>query len=99
MGLPGYLNPDSPQKQGRNQEKIAKQTIDSGRVWFDPADLQATEANEDYLIDVKKVVTQKTFQLNIKDIEKLHKQALTKTPMFLIFIGDYVVKAAVQRIK
>ena len=99
MGLPGYLKPDSPQKKGRKQEEKARRTINSGAVWFDPADLEVTEGNEKYLVDVKKVVTQQSFKLNLKDIEKLHRQAVLKTPVYLIYIGDYVVKAVVQRIK
>jgi len=97
VGIPKYLIPDSPQKKGRKQEKKAMQTINSGGVWFDPADLNVTEATEKYLVDVKKVVTQKGYILFLKDIEKLHRQAGIKTPVFLIYIGDYVVKAIVQR--
>ena len=99
MPIPNYLKPDSPQKQGRKQEKKATQNINSGAVWFDPADLNVVETTEKYLVDVKKVVLQKSYTLNLEEIEKLHKQAKLKTPIFLIYIGNYVVKAVVQRVK
>lgn len=99
MSLPKYLNPDSPSKQGRKQEKKATQQINSGAVWFSPADLKVKETTEEYLVDVKKVVTQKSYSLNLKEVEKLHKQAGLKTPVFLIYIGDYVVKAVIQKLK
>ena len=95
---PNYLSSDSPQKKGFKQEKKARQTISSGRMYFDPADLNVTESTEDYLIDVKKVVLQKSYQLKLEDVEKLYSQAKTKTPVFLIYIGDYVVKAIVQHV-
>ena len=98
MPIPKYLLPDSPQKQGRKQEKKATQTINSGNVWFDPRDLIVNEDNENYLVDVKTVVIQKSYKFLLKDIEKLYKQAGLKTPVFLIYIGDYVIKAIVQRI-
>lgn len=98
MGLPRYLDPESPQKQGRKQEKKATQNINSGAVWFDPGDLKVKESTENYLVDVKKVVLQKSFAINLSDIEKLHKQAKLKTPVLLIYMGDYVIKGIIQRI-
>lgn len=95
---PNYLNPDSPQKKGFKQESKAQKTIASGRLYFDPADLNVKENTENYLVDVKKVVTQKSYQLKLDDIEKLYSQAKTKTPVFLIYIGNYVVKAVVQHV-
>lgn len=99
MTIPNYLIPDSPQKKGRKQEKIATQQINSGAVWFSPGDLKVNETTEEYLIDVKKVVLQKSYQINLKDVEKLHNQAKTKTPVLLIYIGDYVIKGIIQRLK
>jgi len=97
--LPNYLNLDSPQKKGRKQEKKACQTINSGTVWFDKGDLKVTETDEDYLVDVKTVVTQKSFKVNLEDVKKIHRQAGVKTPVLLIYIGDYVIKGVIQRIK
>ena len=97
MNLPKYLNPDSPQKKGRKQEKKACQTINSGTLWFDKGDLKVNETDEKYLVDVKTVVTQKSFKINLEDVEKLHKQAGLKTPVLLIYIGDYIIKSFIQR--
>jgi len=97
--LPNYLKPDSPQKQGRTQEKKAKQHINSGAVWFDPGDLTVTEGNLNYFVDVKKVVSQKSYKINLEDVEKIHSQAGTKIPMLMVYIGDYVIKGSIQRIK
>jgi len=97
MGIPSYLNPDSPQKKGRRREKKATQTINSGTLHFDPRDIKVTETDENYLVDTKDVSLQKSFKLNLDDIEKFYKQSKTKTPVYLIYIGDYVVKAIIQR--
>ena len=96
--LPNYMKEDSPQKQGRKQEKKATQHINSGAVWFDLGDLTVMETNENYHVDTKKVVLQKGFNLSLKDVDKLYNEAGSKTPMFLIYIGDYLVKAVVQKI-
>jgi len=97
--IPKYLKPENPQRLGRKQEKKATQTIDSGRIWFDPADLKVKESNENYLIDVKTVVKQKSFTIKLKDVEKLHKQAGIKTPVLLIYLGNFVIKGIIQRLK
>jgi len=99
MKIPNYLNPESPQKKGRKQEKKATQSINSGILWFDKADLKVVETDENYLVDVKTVVTQKSFKVNLEDVAKLHKQAGIKTPVLLIYIGDYVIKGVIQRLK
>jgi hypothetical protein len=98
MNLPKYLTPDSPQKKGRKQEKKACQTINSGALYFDPRDLFVTTSNEDYLVDTKKITLQKSFQFSLKDIEKFYKQSGKKTPAYLIYIGDYVVKCIIQKL-
>lgn len=99
MTIPRYLNPESPQKQGRKQEKKAVQNINSGTVWFDKGDLKVNETDENYLVDVKKVVLQKSYTLTLEDVKKIHKQAGIKTPVILIYMGNYVIKGIVQRIK
>lgn len=99
MSLPNYLNPESPQKKGRKQEKKATQTINSGAVWFSPRDILVKETDETYLVDSKLVVDQHSFQLKLSDIEKFHQQAGVKTPVYLIYIGKYLIKAVIQRIK
>jgi hypothetical protein len=97
MPIPSYLNPDSPSKKGRKQEKIAKQTINSGTLYFDPRDLKVETSDENYLVDVKLAVIQKQITLKLEDIEKFHKQAKLKTPVYLLYIGDFVIKAIIQR--
>lgn len=97
--IPKYLKTESLSKQGRNQETIARKHINSGAVWFDQYDLTVTNVDENYLIDVKKVITQKSFNISLKHIDKLYKVAIPKTPMLLIYLGNYVIKAIIQRIK
>ena len=98
--LPSYLTKksDSPQKQGRKQEKIARQTVNSGAVFFDKGDLEIKDSNDEYRVDVKKVILQKSFQFTLKDIDKFNKQSSPQTPVYMIYIGDYVIKAIVERI-
>lgn len=97
MSLPKYLNPDSPAKKGRKQEKIATQTINSGTLHFDPRDLKVNTTDEDYLVDVKLACTQKQVTIKLDDVEKFHRQAKLKTPVYLLYLGDFVIKCIIQR--
>ena len=92
-----YLNEESPSKQGRQQEKKARLHINSGAVWFDKNDLTVVEANETYEVDVKKVVKQKSFTFSLEKLDSFYKNSVPKTPIYLIYIGDYVIKAVIQR--
>ena len=98
MTIPNYLNPKSPQKQGRMQEKKAAQTINSGSLWFSKGDLTVKETDEEYLIDVKKVVLQKGYTISLKEVDKLYKQSGKKTPVLLVYLGPYVIKGIIQRV-
>jgi hypothetical protein len=94
-----YLTTSSPQKQGRDQERKVRQTIASGAVWFDKGDLAVEESDESYVIDSKKVVTQKTYTFSLKEIDKFYKQVGgKKTPVYMVYIGDYCLKCLVQRV-
>lgn len=97
--IPKYLNKsDTPQVKGRKQEKIARQTVNSGAVFFDKADLEVKDSNDEYRVDVKKVTLQKSFNLSLKAIDKFYKESSPQTPVFMIYIGDYIVKAIVERV-
>lgn len=95
--VPDYLKEESSTKQGNKQEEIARKHINSGRVWFDENDLTVKGTNEDYEVDVKKVIKQKGYRLSLEEIDKFFKRSIPKTPIYLIYIGDYVVKASIQR--
>ena len=99
MTIPKYLRPDSPQKIGRKKEKKATQTINSGAIWFDKGDVQVKGTDENYHVDVKTVVTQKSYKVLLKDVEKIHREAGIKTPVILIYMGPYVIKSIIQRVK
>lgn len=98
MAILKYLFNDSPQKQGRKHERKVRQTIASGATWFDKGDLEVKESNETYLVDTKKVVTQKTYKLSLKEIDKFYKDAGSKIPVYMIYIGDYCLKCIIQRV-
>lgn len=94
--LPKYLREKkSVSKEGRDQEEIARKHINSGAVWFDSFDL----STKDLLIDVKKVITQKQITFHIDKIKKLFDKAIDekKTPVYLTYIGDYVLKIIIER--
>ena len=100
MSLPKYLNKeDSPQKQGRKQEKRARQHINSGAVWFDQFDLDQLSDKGNFLIDVKKAVKQKQVAISEVKVKKLFTRAMdeNKTPAYLIYLGDYIIKAIVEK--
>ena len=98
--LPSYLTEETPQKKGRKQEKIARQTINSGgSCFFDKADLEVKGSDDNYRVDVKKVVLQKSYTLSLKDVEKFYRESSPQTPVYLIYIGDYCIKAIVERVK
>ena len=94
-----YFTERSPQKKGRQQEKIARQTINSGTIFFDKGDLEVKDSNDSYRVDTKKVVLQKSYTLSLKDIEKFYRESSPQTPVYLIYIGDYCIKAIVERVK
>ena len=93
---PNYLNETPHQQKGRDREKKARNSINSGAVWFDPRDLQVKETDENYLVDVKDVSKQKGFRFSLADIDTFYKQAGTKTPIYLVYIGKYLIKASIQ---
>jgi hypothetical protein len=94
-----YLKEDSPQKKGRKQEKIARQTINSGTFFFDKGDLEVKDSDDQYRVDTKKVVLQKSYTLSLKEIEKFYHESSPQTPVYLIYIGDFCLKAIVERVK
>ena len=94
---PKYLDDTSPQKKGRLREKKACQTINSGATFIEKGDLIVTETDEDYCVDTKDVSVQKVFQLSLKNIDKFYKQAIPKTPVIMIFMGDYIIRALIQK--
>jgi hypothetical protein len=95
--IPKYLTEESNAKKGRKQEKKATQQINSGTLYFSPRDLVVKETDEDYLVDTKLVVTQKSITLKLDDVEKFHRQAKLKTPVYLIYLGNFIIKAVIQR--
>lgn len=97
--FPSYLTEKSPQVKGRKQEKIARQTLNSGAGWFDKADLEVRDDSDEYRVDVKKVVLQKSYTLSLKDVEKFYRESSPQTPVYMIYLGDYCIKAIVERIK
>ena len=97
--FPNYLIEKSPQVKGRKQEKIARQTINSGSTFIDKADLEVKDNDDSYRVDVKKVVLQKSYTLSLKDVEKFYRESSPQTPVYLIYIGDYCIKAIVERVK
>lgn len=98
--LPNYLNNSkSHSEKGREQEDKARKHINSGAVWFDQYDLDAkgSDGKEIFLIDVKRAP--KTITLSKNKVEKLFRQSALehKTPAYLIYIGDYVLKCVIER--
>ena len=87
-----YLKKETPQKRGRLQEEKARKHINSGAVWFDKGDLDY----KDFNIDVK-LTDKKQYTFKIKDIEKHYKDSIPKTPVFLVYLGNYVLKTFIQR--
>lgn len=94
---PNYFNEKSDSKRGIEREDKACKQINSGRVWFSPRDLTVTGTDEEYLVDVKDVKKQKSYRLSLKDVERFFNQAIPKTPVYLIYMGDYIIKASIQR--
>lgn len=94
--LPRYLREKkSISKEGRDQEEIARKHINSGAVWYDAMDLNT----QNYLIDVKKVITQKQITLNKDKIKKLFDTAMTenKIPAYLVYIDNFILKVVIER--
>ena len=87
-----YLKEKSASKKGRDQEDVARKHINSGAVYFDKGDLDFKDLN----IDVKNT-DKKQYIFKIKDIKKHYLDSIPKTPVFLVYIGDYVLKTYVQR--
>lgn len=99
MSIPKYLRKkeDSPSKKGRDQEEKARKHINSGAVFFDKYDLTAEQKDDIILIDVKR--SEKTIRLSAEKTEQLHREAMIqhKTPAYLIYLGDYVLKCIIER--
>lgn len=96
--LPKYLQDESFQKKGRLQEKKAALSINSGSVWFSKGDLTVKETDETYHVDVKTVVKQKSFKLSLKDVDKIWNDSGVKTPVIMVYLGDYIIKGIVQKV-
>ena len=94
---PKYLIEESHQMKGRRQEKKAALSINSGSIWIDKGDLEVKDGNEKYHVDVKTVLKQKSYKLSLTEIDNIWNDAGTKTPVFLVYIGDYVIKCIVQK--
>ena len=87
----------SPQSKGRKQEKIARQTINSGTVFFDKADLEVKDSNDEYRVDVK-YTENKSYSFKIKDLDKFYSEASPQTPVYIIYLGKYRVKCIVEKV-
>jgi hypothetical protein len=98
MTLPKYLTKpeDSPQKKGMKREITATRTIASGR-FFEKGDIKVKTSDDEYVVDTKEVVTQKSYTISLRSVDKLYKQVAPKTPVLMIYIGPYLVKAIIER--
>jgi len=97
MSKPKWMNEKSPSKLGRLQEEKARKHVNSGAVWFDQYDLDIKEGDDNYLVDVKNM--KKSITLSDTSIKKLFQKAMQegKTPAYLIYMGDYTIKAVITR--
>ena len=97
--LPKYLTKteDTPQVKGKKYEKIARNTINSGAVFFDKSDIEVKDSNDQYRVDTKLVTTQKGYTFSLKHIDKFYRESMPQTPVYLIDIGDYRVKCIIER--
>jgi hypothetical protein len=85
--IPKYLRSSSKRKKGQKGERKAKETINSGALWFDKGDLKTA----DYLIEVKET-SKKGYRLTTKLLEKVVSEAYTakKKPLVMIVFPKYV---------
>lgn len=98
MSLPKYMQKsDSPQVKGRKQEKIARNTINSGATWFDKGDIEVKDSNDQYRVDTKKVTLQKGYTISLKAVDKFYKESCPQTPVLMIYLGGYIIKAIIQK--
>ena len=96
--LPKYLtkSEDTAQVKGRKYEKIARNTINSGAVFFDKGDLEVKDGNDQYRVDTKLVTEQKGYTFSLKHIDKFYKESMPQTPVYIIKIGKYRIKCIVE---
>ena len=91
--IPKYLQ-QNVKRQGQRAEKKARQTINSGSLWFDKGDLQTNK----YLIEVKHT-SKKGFRITTSLLEKLVDEAhsIHKDPLLVIYIGKFKVIAKIEK--
>lgn len=92
-----YLADSTPQVKGRKQEKIARQTINSGTFFFDKADLEVKDSNDQYRVDVK-YTERKSYSFTIKGLDKFYAEASPQTPVYIVYIGKYKIKCLVEKV-
>ena len=69
-------------KKGQNFENKVQKTLNSGALWFSPADLRSDE----HVIEVK-FTEQKGFRITTRMLEKLWNEALDANKLPLLVIG------------
>ena len=92
--LPKYMN-DSPdsRKKGNKGEKVVKDTINSGALWFDKGDKKFGN----YLIEVKET-DKKGFRVTTKLVEKIINEAYTvkKEPLIVVVLPKYILSINIK---
>lgn len=97
MKTVNYLTEKTPQKKGRDQEKIARQTINSDTFFIDKADLEVKDSNDQYRVDVK-YTEKKSFSFSEEKVDKFYKESSPQTPVYLVYLGKYRLKCIVERV-
>ena len=86
-------------RKGSKFEKKVKQSIDSGRMWFNPGDLTLGTKYNNYVIECKET-DKKGFRISDKLLNKVWSDALdnAKLPLIVLRVQDYKLTIQISKL-